>query len=533
MKNREIIKKKQIFIIKHNNNIKYIKINMANNLLFKGIQQVKALPANPVNGVIYFVREFIDGNPTGNAKIYFGSRLYGEVPTTRLAELQIAIEANQTDITSIKQKIGEWNADVKTIATAVIEVSGTTQTNASEIKNLKKLVGENNVSESINEAKTEAINTSTGYTQTQINGLNGNVTGDSEHITVNVVEENGKITEVIVSEENIASKDEFTDHTGDTTAHITAQERTDWNSAKERIDTFLKDADMTEKAVDTLAELQSYMTSDGEAAAQVVERIAALEAIDHDAYVDADETVLANAKSYADGAAATAEQNAKNYADGIKTNLVGDAGTDYNTLGKLEDKIQEVAQSLTEKNVDAEGDAYVTATASKNKVTVAASESTKNSLALADSALQNSDITTGDANGTISVKGVDVAVKGLGSAAYTNSNAYDAAGAATTAETNAKKYTDGLLGGGFSTTDTVSSVIADINTRLTSITNDAVTSVASSGKTITVTENEGAVNVEVNTLEHAESGQDGYVILQKNSSGQLYGVMYYGGDDVE
>ena len=35
-----------------------------------------------------------------------------------------------------------------------------------------------------------------------------------------------------------------------------------------------------------------------------------------------------------------------------------------------------------------------------------------------------SDITTGGANGTIAVRGTDVAVKGLGSAAYTNSNAY-------------------------------------------------------------------------------------------------------------
>lgn len=40
------------------------------------------------------------------------------------------------------------------------------------------------------------------------------------------------------------------------------------------------------------------------------------------------------------------------------------------------------------------------------------------------SALQAADITTGNANGTIAVKGSDVAVKGLGSAAYTESSAY-------------------------------------------------------------------------------------------------------------
>lgn len=50
--------------------------------------------------------------------------------------------------------------------------------------------------------------------------------------------------------------------------------------------------------------------------------------------------------------------------------------------------------------------------------------------ALWNAALQASDITVGSANGTISVKGSDVAVKGLGSAAYTESSAYDVAGAA-------------------------------------------------------------------------------------------------------
>lgn len=50
--------------------------------------------------------------------------------------------------------------------------------------------------------------------------------------------------------------------------------------------------------------------------------------------------------------------------------------------------------------------------------------------ALAASALQQADIVEGSANGTISVKGADVKVKGLGSAAYTESSAYDPAGSA-------------------------------------------------------------------------------------------------------
>lgn len=52
-------------------------------------------------------------------------------------------------------------------------------------------------------------------------------------------------------------------------------------------------------------------------------------------------------------------------------------------------------------------------------------------------------LATGSANGTVSFNGSDVAVKGLGSAAYTNANAYDAAGSAKTAEDNAKAHADG------------------------------------------------------------------------------------------
>lgn len=53
----------------------------------------------------------------------------------------------------------------------------------------------------------------------------------------------------------------------------------------------------------------------------------------------------------------------------------------------------------------------------------------------ADSALQKTDIVSGTANGTISVKGEDVAVKGLGSAAYAATSTFDPAGAADAKDT--------------------------------------------------------------------------------------------------
>lgn len=51
-------------------------------------------------------------------------------------------------------------------------------------------------------------------------------------------------------------------------------------------------------------------------------------------------------------------------------------------------------------------------------------------------------LATGTANGTVKFNGEDVAVKGLGSAAYTDSDAYDVKGAAQTAEDNAKAHAD-------------------------------------------------------------------------------------------
>lgn len=97
-------------------------------------------------------------------------------------------------------------------------------------------------------------------------------------------------------------------------------------AVKEDLDAFLLDADVSEKAVDTLKEIQAYITTDGEAAAALTQDVAdnkaaieaevkrageaesalsgrldTLEAIDHDAYIAADTQVLTDAKAHANG----------------------------------------------------------------------------------------------------------------------------------------------------------------------------------------------------------------------------------------
>ena len=116
------------------------------------------------------------------------------------------------------------------------------------------------------------------------------------------------------------------------------------------------------------------------------------------------------------GAANTAETNAKGYTD---------------------DEIAKLADVYEAKGAEARAKAYADGLAG-NYATAAQG-------AKADSALQKADITEGATNGTVAVKGTDVKVHGLGSAAYVAADSFDAAGSANTALTNAKQYVDTAL----------------------------------------------------------------------------------------
>ena len=112
--------------------------------------------------------------------------------------------------------------------------------------------------------------------------------------------------------------------------------------------------------------------------------------------------------------------------------------------------------------IDIDAQHRVTATITDGTITKAKLDSSvQTTLNKADSALQASDITATGAegtDGTITVKGNEVAVKGLGTAAYTASSAYDAAGSASAVQGQsgdaasaatvygAKAYADSLAG---------------------------------------------------------------------------------------
>lgn len=79
-------------------------------------------------------------------------------------------------------------------------------------------------------------------------------------------------------------------------------------------------------------------------------------------------------------------------------------------------------------------------------------------------------LTEGSSNGTVSFNGEDVTVHGLGSAAYTESGAYDPAGSANTAKSEANAYTDSKISelniGKYATTESVNTAISGAKTEL-------------------------------------------------------------------
>lgn len=155
---------------------------------------------------------------------------------------------------------------------------------------------------------------------------------------------------------------------------------------------------------------------------------------------------LTTAKSYASeqataaktAAVAAAAEDAKTKADAAQAAAIAAAATDAQTKASA-------AQTAAEKTAAADATKKADAALASAKAYsdgLAKNYATAAQGAKADTALQAADVTEGATNGTIAVKGTDVSVHGLGSAAYTASSAYDKAGAAATAETNAKKHAE-------------------------------------------------------------------------------------------
>lgn len=90
---------------------------------------------------------------------------------------------------------------------------------------------------------------------------------------------------------------ELENHINNVNQHVSDEERNAWNKTVTALEAFLKDADTSENAVDTLVELQRLMDGDGFDATELLNRIAALESIDYATKADIPE--MPNLDGYA------------------------------------------------------------------------------------------------------------------------------------------------------------------------------------------------------------------------------------------
>ena len=96
---------------------------------------------------------------------------------------------------------------------------------------------------------------------------------------------------------------------------------------KDRLDAFMADADVSDKAVDTLKEIQSYITKDGQAATEMVNRIGANETAI--AAINNETTgILATAKKYAEDQDAAQKETLESAIATAKSDAISTAASD-------------------------------------------------------------------------------------------------------------------------------------------------------------------------------------------------------------
>lgn len=134
--------------------------------------------------------------------------------------------------------------------------------------------------------------------------------------------------------------------------YLTSTDKTALENAikteKDRLDTFMADADVSAQAVDTLKEIQSYITKDGQAAATMTQNIAdnkaAIAAINHETT-----GILAKAKKYADDQDAAQKEALEDAIATAKQGAIEAAASD------AESKVN-TAKTALQTNIDKKAD---------------------------------------------------------------------------------------------------------------------------------------------------------------------------------
>lgn len=435
-----------------------------------------------------------------------GKDLYlGSIKLSNAAEIAAAVEsigANATDISNIKTALGQFTEG------KFNALSGEFETAKSDISTLKTDVSGLQTTVADHTTRLGQVEVKASNNATAIEGLQGSLSdlsgivatdealqaeinrakGEEARIAGLVATEQGRAEEVEADfETRIAAMETFWDATEDKDEVVnTLKEIQDYIASDEsgaatmagniqtnaqaiaRVEEEYKAADgVINGAIDALdgrldvveghtADLNPRMTAVEKAASDNATNIGKnAENIGKNAAAIATNVenigknaeAIATEKSRAEGVEAGHEARIKS----LEEMTTGGTGSIAQQIASAKSEAIAAAKEETTSQVGAATSALqgeITAAASKAledaKSDAASKYATLAQGAKADSALQAANISTGTANGTIKVKGEDVAVAGLGSAAFTEASAYDVSGAAASALTAAKEYANGL-----------------------------------------------------------------------------------------
>ena len=419
---------------------------------------------------------------TDTQEIYMGGKIYGVNPAT-ISALDSAIEALEAvDLTHDNKlkALEEWMATAKG---EISTIQGDYLKNADKTALEGKIATAQGAAEAAQNAAdaaqdaADAAQDAADAAQGEVDTLEGVV--EALAGKVGEVPENQTVMGIITNIQENAYDD--TAVRGLITANANAiaaetKNREDADTAlDERLDAVeaffeLAEGEKLDAALDTLKEIQDFINGEASAADQMVKDIAE-NASNISKEVNAREQAVKNLDA-ADEAlderlkaveAELAGEGEGTVADQIAAAVAGEATLRQNAdnalgeridgvEGDLADAVEELEGAIADAQEAAEAAAAADATTKANAAEknakdyadgLAGNYATAAQGAKADTAVQ--EITTGTANGTIAVDGEDVAVKGLGTAAYQNVDAFDAKGAASDALDAAKNYTDTCL----------------------------------------------------------------------------------------
>ena len=290
---------------------------------------------------------------------------------------------------------------------------------------------------------------------------------DGNPVAASVVAYVNKKTEGIATNAALGELQATVSGHTDAIALLNGDDKTEGSVAYAAATAVAKIVDGANDKYDTLREIAEWILNDTTGAADMANDIAALQT-----QMDGigDSTVVA--RIAAEIEAALKVEGVDKYALATELNALADrvkALEDADLINRVadlegkfdgDDSVASLIAAAKQEAIEAAG------TNAKNYADgLAINYATAEQGALAASALQKADIATGSANGTISVEGTDVAVYGLGSAAYTDASAYDAAGTAASAVTAAEERIKAYIEGRALTTAEIEAAIAAASTQ--------------------------------------------------------------------